>query len=362
VCNGTGDNINGFHYCWKELTMTRKAFHSDQIGIRKNLLINGDMSVAQRLGAINTAVGAVDWTYQSADRWKTLQKAGTAWAIYTHNAVPVGSSSRTLLFNSGGNSTKAGAIQIVENIHTWATLGRRVSLQFQLLTATEITDVRAAVLGWTGAADAVTNPISAWNGSGLNPTLAANWGYLNTPSALVGGSTYTLLKLESLAVPTNVTNIAVMFWCEDETQTLSTQSWAITDVQLEIGTKCTQFERLFIQDTLRLAQRYYYKSGHQNLPPSNIGNACYAQPVGTAAAVANRMRLAFPFPVPMRAAPTIRHWDNLGNLGKVSFIETDTITDNNAPTIAPMLTSFAHYALLTSDRPVLFSFDASAEL
>jgi hypothetical protein len=344
--------------------MTGKVYQATQVGMRKNLLINGDMSLAQRLGAINSFVNpTVNWTYQSIDCWKTLQKAGTAWALYSHSSVPVGSSKRSALFSAATNATKAGLIQIIENIHAIQTQGRRVSLQAKVFSTSGMTDLRMAVLSWVGAVDAVTDPISAWNGSGLNPTLAANWGYLNTPTnVLTTLGAWVNVRIESIFVPANINNLAVMFWSEDETVTLGTDFYTVTDVQLEIGTKCTQFERLFIQDTLRLAQRYYYKSGHQNLPPSNIGNACYAQPVGTAAAVANRMRLAFPFPVPMRAAPTIRHWDNLGNLGKVSFIETDTITDNNAPTIAPMLTSFAHYALLTSDRPVLFSFDASAEL
>src|SRR5688500_1322529 len=338
--------------------MTGKVYQATQVGIRKNLLINGDMALAQRLGAPVTGIGAVHWTYQAQDRWKTLQKAGTAWTLFTHNSRPSNGSQQSLWFSAGtANATKGGVIQVIENKHCCAAQGRRVSLQFHVHASANVGDIRVAVLAWTGALDAVTDPISAWNGSGLNPTLAANWGYLNTPSNIrTLGDTWYQVKLESILVPTNTVNLAVMIWCEDEVQTINSY-WIVTDFQLEIGTKCTQLERLFVQDTLGLAQRYYYKSGQQHLPPSNIGNGYYMQPVGTASAVTNRMRLALPFPTPMRAAPTIRHWDNLGNLGKVSFIENDTITDNNAPTIAPMLTSFAHYALLTSDRPVLFSFD-----
>lgn len=227
---------------------------------RKNLVINGDMSISQRL-LRGTSVAAVDMTYQATDRWKTLFAGGTAWNVQNFAIGSLtGSSPNFHLLQSGGNSPKGGGLYIFESIDTAPLRSLAVSLQALLVAAASIADVRWALLSWSGTADAPTDPVSAWNADGTNPTLAASWAYINTPANLgLSGGVLTLKKLENQTVPTNCNNLAIMIWCEDSVNTAG-QSFYWTDVQLELGAVCTSFERIPVAQTLLLCQRYYEKS------------------------------------------------------------------------------------------------------
>ena len=66
-------------------------------GGRKNLLINGDMSIAQR-GTSSTGVGGTD-TYPTCDRWLYSPQSGTEQARFTvtQDTASIGASDLPLL-------------------------------------------------------------------------------------------------------------------------------------------------------------------------------------------------------------------------------------------------------------------------
>tara|TARA_R100001509_G_scaffold158413_1_gene123568 strand:- start:1480 stop:2583 length:1104 start_codon:yes stop_codon:yes gene_type:complete len=72
--------------------------------------------------------------------------------------------------------------------------------------------------------------------------------------------------------------------------------WAITGVQLEIGEKATEFEHEPFETTLAKCQRYHY----------NLTHSATDVPIGTAIYYnSSQVNVIVPFPVTMRAVPTL---------------------------------------------------------
>lgn len=293
---------------------------------RRNLLINGAMRVSQRR-ALDSAATVTDNAYQTTDRWRGLFGASTgatsvAPTLQTSSSwyVSGDNSHRTLLMlgqdgatlgAKGTNSTKFGVFQVLEAIDSVPYRNVPLSLQARIyITSATLTDMRMAVLEYRGTADSVSgDPISAWGANGSNPTLAADWHYVNTPTSLAVayGAIGTIARIENITPTTSANNLAVMIWANDGSTHLTNDFFFVTDVQLEVGTICTRPERLPYAQELALCQRYYFKTFPQSLTPAqNTGNAngalaYVAQVGGTTAGNGAMLR----YPSIMRASPTV---------------------------------------------------------
>ena len=141
---------------------------------------------------------------------------------------------------------KFGIVQIIEQINCHDMLGETVSLSFKLRVnaTTNLDDVRAAIVSWSGTADSVTSDIvSAWNAEGTNPTLASNWTYENTPADLNVTTSWAEYKIENIDIDTSgAANIGVFIW-SNVTGTAVDEEVFITDVQLNKGATAGAFER-----------------------------------------------------------------------------------------------------------------------
>lgn len=225
---------------------------------RTNRVINGDMRVQQR-----ATLGSTDDTF-TLDRWNLLLEAASAAAVAQETSdVPSNGSNRALKLTVGsGEDNKFGIVTFLEFLDSADLRGKTVSLQAKLKATAAITDVRMAVLEWTSTADSLTSDVvGTWGSAGTNPTLAANWAYLGAPANLSATTSWATYKVEGLTVGASANNIAVFIWCEDETTTITTDSLLITDVQLEEGAICTQFERRPYQQELAFCQRYFETMG-----------------------------------------------------------------------------------------------------
>jgi len=278
---------------------------------RKNVLINGDMRVSQR-ATFETFPAAADNTYTTVDRWKTLMSAhfnpypSTAYAPTAGNG-----SAYALGAVSSGTGSKWGYIQILEAADVYALRGQSVSVQAKIKATAGLSDIRMALVSWTGTADGATaDPISAWNSAGTNPTLIADWAYINTPANLSVLTTYATYKLENQTVPTGATNLAVFIWSDDTTHTASADFFFFTDVQLEVGTICTEFERRPYTEELALCQRYYFKTFREGTAPAQNtavynGAVHYVNWIAGVFTTSQQLR----FPQVMRTAPTLTYYN-----------------------------------------------------
>jgi len=222
----------------------------------RNRLINGNFNVAQR-GTSFTSGANNDDTY-NLDRWYVLSDGNDAVDITQATDVPTGAKYSIGLDVETANK-KFGIAQIIENLNCFDAIGGTVTLSFQakVSSTTKLDNVKCAIVAWSGTTDSATSDIiSAWGSEGTNPTLIADATYENSPANLnvtTSWATYTV----SAAVDTASTKNIIVFIWSDVTDTTAGDFLYITNVQLEVGSVATPFERRDYGRELALCMRYF---------------------------------------------------------------------------------------------------------
>ena len=266
---------------------------------RDNLLTNGDFRIWQRGTAAPTAT---DNAY-GPDRWRLLLGAANAFTIdrETSDVPTVGGKSGCKLTVGSGNNNKGGIFQVMEGISVKHLRGKKVSLQVSLKATAALTNTRIAVLEWTSTEDSTTgDPISAWNSVGTNPTLAANWAYLNTPASLAVTTGHVIYRVENLTVGASANNLAVLIWSDATTTTTTTDILRIFDAQLEEGEVCTEVSRRSVGLELLLCQRFFIRI--EDFGSSGARIIAWGTAITTTVA-----RVYIMWPTTMRGTPTITY-------------------------------------------------------
>jgi hypothetical protein len=259
----------------------------------KNRVINGDFSVAQR-GTSFTSGANNDDTY-NLDRWYVLSDGNDAVDI-TQDTTTVPTNQLTAIaLDVETANKKFGIAQIIEQKNCIGLIGKTVNLSFQakVSSTTKLDNVKCAIVAWSGTADTVTSDIiSAWGAEGTNPTLIANATYENTPANLNVTTSYATYSVSAAVDTASTKNIIVFIW-SDVTDTTAGDFLYITDVQLEVGSVATPFERRPYGTELALCQRYYYRT------------ATFTSGfLSSHAAINGIIAATVSFPVTMRATPT----------------------------------------------------------
>ena len=258
------------------------------LGSGRNRLINGDFQLAQR-GTSFVAGANNDDTY-NLDRWTLLSDGNDIVDITQANVAPSGG-----LFSIGLDvetiNKKFGIIQIIEQRNIVGMFNQPLTLSFSArTTGSSIGNLKAVILAWNSTADTVTSDVvSSWNGDGVTPTFATNWTAENTPQNLAPSNTWTRYSITATLDTANTNNVAVFIWCDDMTTSLGDFLY-ITDVQLEVGSLATPFERKTISEVTSECQRYFVKETTESNVLVNLYGNANGQSVN--------------FPVKMRVTPT----------------------------------------------------------
>ena len=324
----------------------------------RNLIINGDMKIAQRgtSGALTSSAA-----YLSVDRWATLQ-TGTANGVLTQvsTGTPTGFQYAVKLGRNSGATTTGNLViqQALETVNCIPLQGQSVTLSFyakaganysggafiaQLVTGTG-TDQTASTIGsWTGNVYVVDTGV----------TLTTSW-----TRYIITGS-----------ISSTATQIGVaLFWSPSGTAGADDNAY-ITGVQLEPGSSATPFEIRPFQSELALCQRYYQTSYDIGTAPgTNITSTglglIYSGEVNptTGTYVPGTVTLK----TTMRADATARYWDAAGNLSKYSSYTGGGLarTDNVGVlySIVPSMNSLIFTVLPGTGNFAAFAYDLSAEL
>ena len=196
---------------------------------------------------------------------------------------------------------------------------------------TKLDNIKCAIVAWSGTADTVTSDIiSAWGAEGTNPTLIANATYENTPANLNVTTSFATYSVTAAVDTASTSNLILFIW-SDVTDTTLGDFLYITNVQLEVGSTATPFERRLYNQELANCQRYFEKSGANQ---------------GIAMAASSR----FPayFSVTKRTAPTLVY----------TFVQgTDTVSLENAT-----VSGFRFFTTGSVATPCEFVWTAAAEL
>jgi len=248
------------------------SINSGQIGGSRNLVINGEMQVSQRVGTTATATG--NNTY-IIDRYTTFVSGGAAYTVQQVTDTPAGFKNAAKVTITTADSSLAA--------------GDYALMQYRM-EGTDIAHLNC------GTSDAETVTLSFWVKSSLtgnfggamrNSAADRNYPYLyNIAQANTWEKKSITLTLDTTGTWLTTTGIGLVFmwdfgsgtdfqgtadqWQAGNFHSAASQvkltatnsaTWYVTGVQLEIGSTATDFEHKSFTDELALCRRYFRKFG-----------------------------------------------------------------------------------------------------
>ena len=340
---------------------TTNLINATQLSHR-NLIINGDMRIAQR------ATSSTSSGYYSVDRF-LCQFGGTDEAL-TQSQHALGSSDtgpyeegfvKSFHIQNGNQTSGAGAADYVEiysyledqDISTsgwnYKSSSSYITISFWVKSSVAQKFTGFFYTNQAGAGDSYMYSYQIDNGSGGNLT-ADTWTKITHSIPGNSSLSFNFDNTKGLAVgifPFNGTDYTTSDHTENTWAAWSTSNklkdmtstwyttndatFEITGVQLEVGPVATPFEPRSYGDELRLCQRYYQQIA------GNTDNVCIGpgRSSGTTTGI-----FSVPLAVPLRASPTVNSiaWafftaDNQTNL-------TATPTVDKWDAVSPVLTCY----------------------
>lgn len=197
----------------------------------------------------------------SADRWYVLTSGGAvnvqgARVAETFTASPTPYVGQFRQADS--TARQFGIAQIFESDRSIGLRGKTVTLSFWARTdGTEVPNIRAGIVEWTGTADAVTSDIvSSW---AATPVMIGNATMINTPANL--GLTGTMQQFSiTVTLGTTLNNLILFIWAP--ATAAQNSDFYITQVQLVEFPEALPWGliRKNFDDDLQECQRFYEKS------------------------------------------------------------------------------------------------------
>lgn len=263
-------------------TVTETMVHAAAVNAfksgRKNLIINGDMRIAQRGAAGYSTTNNLE--YMSVDRWAGWGSGGTYQisqeVTSTSDLESVGGCMNYMRYNITVGDDGNGARQMIEDVRSIPS-NAKITVSFYVRgTVGEEVESEIQVNYGSGGSTQETIPNSE-----ILFTLTSSWvrhsftvDYTDLAGKTVGSSSAIRMKFTQLDTDTAP-------WYFD-----------LTGVQMELGTTATDFEHRSYGEELALCQRYYQETG----------------PGCEFAGFANGSSMAVytvPLSVPLRSVPTI---------------------------------------------------------
>lgn len=274
----------------------------------RNICINGDFQIWQR-GAGGSATFAVpaSTTQYIADRWQVFTGANEATTVTQTAGATSGSYLCTLQRNNAQTGTTN--ISITSSFTRDMCIGmagNKVTVSFKVKAGANFS-AASSLLGVflnTGTGSTDISALTGFTGS-ANPIL--------TTQAIT--TTLTQYSITSAAaIGATVTQAAIQFYFTPVGTAGADDSFSITDVQVEISTAATPYDRLPFQDSLRRCQYFFCKSYiYTSAPAATTFVGCLVYTAQIASTVAGWTTIA-EFPISMRAAPTLTYYNpNGGN-------------------------------------------------
>ena len=332
-----------------------------QIGGRRNLIINGAMTVAQR-GTSSTSAG-----YQTVDRFRIytngVDEAPTQAQVDVSSGTgPYTEGFRKAFKITNGNQTSgAGSGDYIFTRHPIEAQNVSNSGWNYTSSSSNVT-----LSFWVKASVAQNYYFSALSGDGTLQNFPMETGSLsaNTWTKIVktipGNSNVAINNDSGIGIEldwwpfagTNYTasGVALNTWAAyssgtrfpDHTSTWYTTNDAtfeITGVQLEVGSQATAFEHHTFAEELALCQRYYCHTYPYTVYPganyNTNSDARRGMLFNYRQRDTNYQAFHWAPPVEMRTVPTQTHYSMLGTAGKASGSTTDFTVNTNNPHNGP---------------------------
>ena len=304
------DNIISTAKIQDDAVTTAKTSYSD--APFRNIIINGDMSIAQR----GTSTASVTSTgYNACDRWKNVLNTLGTFTVSQDTSVPTGqgfAKSFKMACTTADASPAAGdfnaLIQTIEGqnvqylkkgtasaesltVSFWVKSNKTGTYTCEFRDSDNIRSISqtytiSSVDTWEKKTITIdgdtTGAFDNDNGNSLQM-----WFWLGAGTDYTGGTLNTSWSASTTNQRVSSSNVNIA----DSTS----NTWYITGVQLEAGTTASDFEFLPVDVNLARCQRYYYN--HVNGNTQIIGIASYF--------ATTQIEIPVSFPVKMRTTPSV---------------------------------------------------------
>ena len=332
---------------------------------RRNLIINGAMQVAQRG---TSATGITGIGYQACDRWReTLISLGT-WTLTQDTSCPDGFASSLKFTNTTADASPASSdiawidywveAQDLQQLAYGTSSAKAMTLSFWVksnktgnasfeIQQTDNSDKHITAQYTINAADTWEQKTILIPGDSAGVIDNNNDRGMHLIWWLNGGSDYTGGSFQGswaslVNANRNVSNLGVGGATSDY--------FAITGVQLEVGTVATPFEHRSYGEELALCQRYYEKSFNDGVTPADgiITNVLFGRSGN------------IEFKVTKRSNPTMTSWAAIGTAP--SWHWYSGIWNAVTPTFGISCREFSYYLGGKEYTDVYGNWEADAEL
>ena len=308
---------------------------------RRNIIINGGMTVAQRGTSASGIGGSNSGTYNAQDRWNFFAYGSPAarWTQSVSTDVPASSTHTTSLkLDCTTASGTVGAddrqqlmqkieAQDLQHLRYGSSVAKKVTLSFWVkssvtgknycwiyhndgtrftyksYTVNSANTWERKTITFTGdTASAITND----NGAGLNII----W-------MLYVGTDYTSATdgVEDTWASWSAGNYD-QFNGQVNNASSTSNNWYLTGTQLEVGDSASDFEHRSVAEELALCQRYFYKFINTGLSDQYNFYSPYSPAQITAGLPNSSAICPMTFPTTMRAAPTVATTISGGTLNR----------------------------------------------
>lgn len=286
--------------------------------IIENPIINGGFEINQR-----AAASIADDTY-GHDRWYALTQTGAIAPSTVTNAED-GTPYMARLTQSQASAQRFGYAQIIESVNCINLRGKQVTFRFNRVRLSASSNIRYAVLEWTGTADTVTSDVvNDWTSSTYtagNFFLASNLTVSGVVQQAVTANTLTDGSSVTVTLGSSFNNLIVFAWTESiQAQNVTLD---LSKAQIDLGATALDFRHRSYSNEFTRCARYYYRM------TSSAANDPYA--VGGLSST-TASQYYFPFPTQMRIAPTGVETSTASNFN----VATTTALTVSAITSIPM--------------------------
>jgi hypothetical protein len=229
-----------------------------------NELINGDMRLSQRGAWFDdlTQITSTDATYL-VDRWCHLSDGDNAWLVQSDNLDPPPNGNRSYAMMNLSADVQAGVYQAIDFERALRLRGQTVSVSLLARTGSGFNDhidtMRAAILTRNGVKNSFARDIiTTWGASGVEPTWADDWiraGEILEIDLTTARETWLEFNLDGVALPSDITNLAVVIWIDDAT-IAQYDFCQLAKIKLEVAATATPFYPRPIGAQASLANQY----------------------------------------------------------------------------------------------------------
>ena len=264
------------------LSKVNPNFVSQNLG-RRNLIINGDMTVAQRgtsYAYSNNASG-----YHTLDRWYSANfSSGTltlSQQTPTVGAVDSTNNLRAVTASTAGASATVYSSQKIENIKQFHNKSVTVSFMVKSSAALTFQLRRQYNYGSGGSSEEYT--------AFTDVSVTTSWTKFTT--------TFSAVDYSSKTIGANNYYGILFYWSTNQgTDQRNDATIEVTNVQLEVGDTDTDFEHRSYSEELAACQRYYFRENHTDTHMMSF--------IGYCASATLAIGVKF-LPVSLRSSPTL---------------------------------------------------------